>query len=268
MGTKKTVLLIMAVALGFIAYFWPAATEPPIPPVTAVVPPPTPPANPPLPVESVERYPIAAVVEAPKDHALPTAAENEVRYRKALAGLFGEASIAAYFYPEQMIQRFVATIDNLPRHDAPPKMMPVKPVGGPFEVERDAGGVRIAPANAARYLKHVAFMASVEPRRLVDLYVGLYPVFQQAYRDLGYPNGFFNDRLIEAIDDLLATPDPAPPVSLAQPKVLYTYADPALQARSAGQRILLRLGADNRAKVKQALTAIRQELLSRSPARR
>lgn len=267
MGTKKTVLLGMAIALGLIAYFWPGEMEPPTPQVAAVAPPPAA-LSPPLPVESVERYPITAVVEAPKDQAPPTAEENEARYRSALAGLFGEASLAAYFYPERMIQRFVATIDNLPRHDAPPKMMPVKPVGGPFEVERDGGGVHITPANAARYLKHVAFMASVEPRRLVDLYVGLYPVFQQAYRDLGYPNGFFNDRLVEAIDDLLATPEPAPPIALIQPKVLYTYADPALQARSAGQRILLRLGAENRAKVKLSLGAIRQELLSRSPAGR
>ena len=75
------------------------------------------------------------------------------------------------------------------------------------------------------------------------------------------------DRLIEALDNLIDTPDPAPPIALAQPKVLYTYADPALEARSAGQRILLRMGTENRAKAIKALTAIRKELLSRSPAK-
>ena len=38
------------------------------------------------------------------------------------------------------------------------------------------------------------------------MYKQYYPLFQQAYVDLGYPEGYFNDRLVEVIDHLLATP--------------------------------------------------------------
>jgi hypothetical protein len=88
-----------------------------------------------------------------------------------------------------------------------------------------------------------------------------YPLFQEAYRDLGYPNGYFNDRLVEAIDDMLAAPIMSGPVKLSQPKVLYEYADPSLEQRSAGQRIMMRMGSDNAARVKAKLAQFRREIV-------
>ena len=102
-------------------------------------------------------------------------------------------------------------------------------------------------------------MEGVEAKRLVAAYVRMYPLFQAAYQELGYPHGYFNDRLVQAIDDLLATPD-APAPRLAQPKVLYEFADAALEERSAGQKIMLRMGSANAARVKDKLRAIRREL--------
>ena len=66
-------------------------------------------------------------------------------------------------------------------------------------------------------------------------YRHFYPLFQQAYVDLGYPDGYFNDRLVEVIDHLLATPDVAGPIKLTQPSVFYQYADPSIEERSAGR---------------------------------
>jgi hypothetical protein len=77
---------------------------------------------------------------------------------------------------------------------------------------------------------------------------------------LGYPAGSFNDRLIEAIDDLLMTPDVEGPVELTQPRILYEFADPDLEALSAGEKILLRMGPENSAKIKTKLREIRDEL--------
>ena len=264
MGKKLIVLLGIVVALGLGVVYWlyqpeapapePVVVAPPLPPPAAVTPPPLP----------VERFPIPAAEPAA---APPLDIEqSDPLYRQALAKLFGEKSLTSYFYSDRMIRRFVATIDNLPRRLPLAKMMPVKPVAGSFLVDRQDGGLSIAPANDERYVGYLQMMVAADPQRLVDLYVSFYPVFQKAYRELGYPDGFFNDRLIEAIDNLLATPDVAPPIALEQPKVLYTYADKSLEARSAGQRIMLRMGADNRATAVKALTAIRKELLSRSPA--
>ena len=45
-----------------------------------------------------------------------------------------------------------------------------------------------------------------------------------------------------------------------QPKVLYDYADPALADLSAGQKMLLRMGPENEAKVKAKLREIKRAL--------
>jgi hypothetical protein len=71
---------------------------------------------------------------------------------------------------------------------------------------------------------------------------------------------YFNDRVFEVIDHLLSTPDVTGPIALTQPKVLYEFADPQLQELSAGQKILVRMGPDNEARVKAKLREIRKLL--------
>jgi len=103
---------------------------------------------------------------------------------------------------------------------------------------------------------------AIEPHDLVQAYVRAYPLFQAAYEELGYPGKYFNDRLMEAIDDLLDAPEPAAPPELLRPRVLYEFADPDLETRSAGQKMLLRMGRDNAARVKGKLREIRRELVA------
>jgi hypothetical protein len=82
-------------------------------------------------------------------------------------------------------------------------------------------------------------------------------LFQQSYQNLGYPNGYFNDRLVEVIDVMLATPDPKGPIQLVRPNVMYTFADPALEARPAGQKLLIRMGPENAQAIKAKLKELR-----------
>jgi len=69
------------------------------------------------------------------------------------------------------------------------------------------------------------------------VYLRFYPLFQQAYQDLGYPNGYFNDRLVKVIDVLLATPQIAGPIELVRPKVMYAFADPTLESAAGRSTI-------------------------------
>ena len=162
------------------------------------------------------------------------------------------------------MRNFVVTIDNLPRKGGASRMSPVRPVTGAFAVAAGNSGVAIAPDNALRYRPYLVAMEGVEAKRLVSTYVRMYPLFQKAYEELGYPNAYFNDRLVEAIDDMLAAPDVSAP-ALVQPKVLYQFADPALEDRSAGQKIMIRMGPDNAARVKEKLRAIRKEIVALAP---
>lgn len=202
------------------------------------------------------------VVEAPPSQPpLPALADSDKLMLDALTGLVGNKSLMGYIHADRFIRNFVATIDNLPGRRAPMSVMPVNPAPGTFATSSVTGSLTISPANAARYSSYVRIAEAIDAKKLVGLYVRLYPLFQQAYEELGYPNKYFNDRLIVALDDLLAAPIATRPVKLVQPGVYYQYADPGLESRSVGQRILMRLGSRDEDLVKTRLREIREELM-------
>ena len=193
---------------------------------------------------------------------LPTLENSDPMMRETVSGLVGRQAFETLVHPAQLIRRIVATVDNLPRETAPRRVMPLEPVPGRFAAS-SGEELSIAAVNADRYVPYVRVFQLLDPRALVQRYIDSYPLFQRAYAELGYPNLRFNDRLLEAIDDLLAAPEIAAPVKLIQPKVHYQFADPELESLSAGQKVMIRMGLENAAKVKTKLREIRRELLAR-----
>jgi len=169
------------------------------------------------------------------------------------------------FIFKDLIRRLVVTIDNLPRSKLPQRDLPVPPLAGEFEVKQQGGGrAEIDAANYRRYDGYVSLIESLDANELAEVYFRYYPLFQQAYADLGYPHAYFNDRLVAAIDDLLAAPRVDGPVALVQPAVMYKYADPKLEALSAGQKLMLRIGPENAERIKAKLRDLRQALTRRA----
>jgi hypothetical protein len=257
---------MLAALAAAVAGYWyltrPPAVTPPPPAVKAE------PAPPPAPAEPAIEHPVEAVKqEAPPPPApLPALADSDASLLSAISNLIGAQRAQGWIYPDGIVRRFVATIDNLPREKAAPRLMPVKPVGGPISVTGPGEALAIAPDNAARYSAYVQVLERVDAKQLAGIYLRYYPWFQQAYEELGYPKGYFNDRLVAVIDHLLAAPEPSGPILLTQPKVLYQYLDPQLEALSAGQKTLVRMGPDNARRVKAKLRELRREITA-SPAK-
>jgi hypothetical protein len=188
---------------------------------------------------------------------LPSLAESDKPLAEGLAAAIEHDAIARWLIPQDLVRRIVVTVDNLPRKSYAQRLSPLKPVPGAFAVAGSGAQRKIAPQNAARYTPLVRAFDAVNSEKLVALYVRFYPLFQEAYREQGYPNAYFNDRLVEVLDLLIATREMPGQLALAQPKVLYEYADPALEALPSGQKILLRIGPENAARVKAKLREIR-----------
>ena len=108
-------------------------------------------------------------------------------------------------------------------------------------------------------------MSSADPKALAAVYFRLYPLFQQAYENLGYPGKYFNDRLVQAIDSMLATPDVQGPVTLVRPKVFYQFADSSLESLPAGQKLLIRMGPQNASVIKAKLQQFRAAITAQPP---
>jgi hypothetical protein len=251
----KQFIVIAAVILSgaLAAYYYWQQTQPE-PKAVEVTAPPPPPIAPPKPV-------MRQVVKIPEAQSpLPQLGESDSFTLEALAGLMGKESVMKIFRVEQIIHNIVVTIDNLPNQSLPVNAMLITPVPGNLVASVADGDMSISPTNAARYTPYVRLVGVVNTEKLVALYLRLYPLFQKSYEELGYSNKYFNDRVIEVIDNLLAAPDIKEPVKLLQPKIVYLYADPYLEGRSIGQRTLMRIGRANETKVKTKLQEIRQEL--------
>jgi len=210
------------------------------------------------------RYPIERVLgaDAPIDPAAAEldAAASDKALAAALSALGGREQWLRFVLPSDVVQRFVLTIDNLPSDSMSMQYRAVVAMPGSFVIERRDGEAAIAAQNARRYDAFVAFAAGIDARRLVSVYKRFYPLFQKSYRSIGYPEGHFNDRVVQVIDDLLSAPSPAGAVFLEQPRVLYEFAESSLERRSVGQRIMIRVGPEHAAKLKAKLREIRAVL--------
>ena len=261
---------VVVAVLAALYFYWPERREAPRPaptepPRAAAQPAPDAQPEPAIqhPIESAQ--PQTGSSAAPEPAApLPALDVSDRSVTDALASVLDRAAIDEYLVATGLVRRIVVTVDNLTRKKAPQRMWPVKPTADKFLTSGAGDAVYIGPDNARRYEPFLKVMESVDAGKLAALYVRFYPLFQQAYRELGYPKGYFNDRLVEVIDHLLVTPEIDGPIRLAKPWIMYEFADPALEARSAGQKTLIRMGSANALRVKAKLREFRRQIAGKA----
>jgi hypothetical protein len=252
--------------IALVAFCYPQRVEEPGPPPAQLPQAPPRPAEEFTPIRPAERPPEPApefVAEpAPEAPPLPALDESDPAANEALVQAVGPALVEEYLVDADLVRKLVATTDNLTREGLWIKARAVPPLGGLFLVAEEDGSLVINPANYERYAPLFALVDAIDAEALADAYQRHYPLLQQAYEELGYPGRQFHNRALEVIDHLLATPRVSGPVALVRPHVLYLYADPALEALSPGQKILLRVGPANaeiaRAKLIQLRAALEQ----------
>lgn len=274
-GWVAGVLVVALVGAGYAWWQWQAKNNAVAEPPAAAAPP-----------EAAASARVAAASEptgpqnlidplAPADAAqLPELAESDAAVAQALTELLGQPSVGSFLQLDGFVRRVVATVDNLPRAQAPSRIWPVQLAPRRFSVEGvpgTHGQLAIADGNAGRYSAFVAFAEAIPIDQAVAVYARLYPLFQQAYEELGYPGKYFNDRLVAVLDHLLKTPEPTGPllveltevkgeVTSTRPWVRYEFVDPQLQALSSGQKMLVRMGLENEKRLKVRLAEFRKRV--------
>ncbi len=278
--SRLPILIVALVALAVAGYFgWQYFKPAPAPTAPAAAPTATAPQAPPESAASEPTPPaIQHPVEAPvadtagEPTPLPALAESDEHVSAVLSDLLGRKNVLSFLQLDGFVRRAVATVDNLARSQAPVMVWPVNPTPQRFTTQRGENGVEtIHPDNSQRYLPLVLMIEAVDTGKAVNLYRRLYPLFQQAYEELGFPGRYFNDRLVQVLDHLINTPVPTGPLAVTlvevkgsvpstRPWVRYELADPALESLSAGQKMLLRTGPDNQRRLQAKLKDIRQRV--------
>jgi hypothetical protein len=186
---------------------------------------------------------------------VPPLDESDPLVRRLLAGLSSHPRVAAWMATPNLIRNFVVVVENIAAGTSPAKHLKVLAPAGPFRVLTREDALRADPRSYGRYDAIAAAAASVDAEGAASLYTTLRVRMDDAYRELGH-DGPFDVALERAIVTLLRTPVVAEDVALSPSGAFYVYDDVDLQALSAAQRQLLRMGPRNVTIVQRKLREI------------
>lgn len=192
---------------------------------------------------------------------LPGLAASDSLVRELAADLSSRPALAEWLVTEDLVRRFVGAVVNVAAGMSPESELNALEPEGTFSV-RDAGDATVVDtASYRRYDPVVETFASLDTRGSAQLYQRLRPLFQEAYRDLGFSEGHFDGAMARAVETLLAVPVPDGPVELAPTGgTAWEYRDPELEELSPAQKHLLRMGPENVRRVQAKLRELAEAM--------
>lgn len=195
------------------------------------------------------------------DQSLPDLNHSDSQFRAALAQLDPAQKLISLLIDEELIRKLVVSVDNMADGRVLRKHSLLLPMSDRFRASVKGEEIWLDGNNYSRYSGYVELLSAIDAEQWVGLYRDYYPQMQQAYAELGYPRKAFHDRVLLALEHLLQSQMSGRALALAQPSVMYTFADPALEQLSAVHKQMLRLGPVNARRVLDSLTLLRAELV-------
>jgi hypothetical protein len=190
---------------------------------------------------------------------LPRLNNSDQIIRDGVVSLTRHEGINSWLSPDELIRKVVVFVDNVANGRIAKQAVAVMTPRADFTVREISEKVYIVE-DYSRYDIATNILASIDARRLAELYVLLNPLFKEAYGELGYPNANFDDTIFRAIGRLLETPVLTEAPRLVQPVVMYEYEEQRLENLSAAQKQLLRMGPKNTQIIQSKLSEIAIEL--------
>lgn len=115
-------------------------------------------------------------------------------------------------------------------------------------LETGASG-KVESANFERWESAVRALQSIPAKDAAKVYVNVKPLFDEAYRELGYPQGDFDLAVVKAIRMLNATPEVTGDLVLLRREGYFEHDNPALRSLPPVQKQLILLGPNHRRRV-------------------
>lgn len=176
---------------------------------------------------------------------LPPLDETDALVRQLVERLSTHPMVAAWLTTDGLILNFVVVTSRIANGQTPvAELKAVGPIPR-FRVRRVRDDMFIDPSSYRRYDRHAAAVSSLDARGTARLYATLKPRINDAYARLGHRDGDFDLLLERAIIELLEVPVIDGDVELVPHGTVYAFADDRLQAMTAAQKQLFRMGPQN-----------------------
>ncbi|QYJ85881.1 DUF3014 domain-containing protein [Shewanella mesophila] len=223
----------------------PLATDANIPEPEAIAEP-----QPPEPTEVVK----------PELEVLPALADSDEYVKEKTLEVANGMKIDPILVEKDIVRHFVVFVDNLAQGELARKVSPLKAPNSQFTVSDVTNKTYLNPDSYHRYDLYADFVSNLDEQQLVITYQQLTPLMGEAFDELGYGDMSFNDRVIEAIDVMLAAPIIEQAIELSSVSVNYKFVDPELETLPNAQKLMIRMGPENSKKVKAALRKLKKQL--------
>ena len=269
MSENKPVLIALAVTgvllLGFLVYYFTSGSgsEATVQDTVAIPEEKPPVVKAPEPTPAPMPEPTPEVTEEPEAPAfvLPRLDNSDQLIRDGAVSLTRHEGINTWLGSKQLIRKVVAFTDNVANGNiAKEPAAALAPRGQMIVDEVEEGVYVVNPRSYDRFNNVTNILLSLDTQRSVEFYLLLRPLFQEAYEELGYPSGNFDQVLLSSIGRLLETPKVPESAKLIRPVVMYEYQDPRLESLSPAQKQLMRMGPKNAEAIKDKLRDIALEL--------
>ncbi len=156
------------------------------------------------------------------------------------------------------IRLITVVVDNIAEGRSPRPHLGFLAPGKGFEIMEKEKKLYLDPSGYKRYDPIGDIFSSIDAQKAAQTFDILRPLFQEAYRELGYPKKDFRDTLIRAIIVLLLTPAVQGDILLEEEEtgINYRFADPHLEELLSTQKHLIRMGPENSRKIQSKLFQI------------
>ena len=246
------VLILLLILIGAGGFYWYYHRSQQVP--TAVEKPKAEETSPPSP--SAEAKPEAEKEPPPEPTVkLPALDQSDDITRQMLRSLSPHGKVADWLKIKNIIRVIVAATDNMANGKSPRAHLGFLFYGQVFPVSEKGGKIYLDSKSYERYDLLADAFVSLNTGRTIQAYEKLKPLFQEAYRELGYPQKDFHSTLVQAIKRILDTPIVEREVLLKEEGkgVNFLYVDDGLEDMKEVQKHLLRMGPKNTRKVQQKL---------------
>ncbi|WP_057832129.1 DUF3014 domain-containing protein [Colwellia sp. TT2012] len=197
---------------------------------------------------------------------LPPLDESDVWLQGKLPELTWRNELLSLLITDDIIRRFVVFTDNFAQgllaYEHSPFIQPqVK-----FAIDEQSTNIdgeknvwQWDEDTSKRFDIYVDLLRSVDSTTLVQWYVDLKPLIDEAYSELGYEDDF-SYTLQDAITRVLDMELPKSAMNVTRSSVMYKYHDPQLEALDDSDKLLLRIGKENLLIIKSVLLEVDEKL--------
>ena len=177
---------------------------------------------------------------------LPPLDQMDSMMRSLLGALSNHPEVAKWLATDGLVKQLAMAIDAAAQGKTPARNFKVVAPASPFATARRNNRRAIDPASYKRYDSLVGAVTSMDASEVAKVYKTIKPRLNEAYRNAGHPDGDVDRAVQAALDTLLETPVVQDPVAVVEGKgALWIFGDSRLEALTASQKQLLRMGPQN-----------------------